>query len=62
MEKEIMVDGVGVELESSIPFLLSCCDCGLTHKCVIVSQDGEPVGFAVERVDTREDTKPSDKQ
>lgn len=46
---EVMVDGEGIELESGKPFSFACCDCGLTHRCVIVSEDGKPVGFAVER-------------
>jgi hypothetical protein len=46
---EVMVDGEGVSLESNKPFSFTCCDCGLTHRCVIVSEDGKPVGFAIER-------------
>lgn len=46
---EVMVDGEGVSLESNKPFGFTCCDCGLTHRCVIVSEDGKPVGFAIER-------------
>lgn len=46
---EVMVDGDGVSLESNKPFGFTCCDCGLTHRCVIVSEDGKPVGFAIER-------------
>lgn len=46
---EVMIDGEGVSLESGKPFGFTCCDCGLTHRCVIVSGDGKPVGFAVER-------------
>lgn len=46
---EVMEDGKGIELKSAEPFTFTCCDCGLTHRCVIVSEDGRPVGFAVER-------------
>jgi hypothetical protein len=46
---EVMVDREGVSLESGKPFGFTCCDCGLTHRCVIVSEDGKPVGFAIER-------------
>jgi hypothetical protein len=46
---KVMTDGEGVALESNKPFSFTCCDCGLTHRCVIVSEDGKPVGFAVER-------------
>jgi hypothetical protein len=46
---EVLTDGEGVALESNKPFGFTCCDCGLTHRFVIVSEDGKPVGFAVER-------------
>lgn len=46
---EQMIDGEGITLESNKPFEFICCDCGLVHRCVIVSEDGKPVGFAIER-------------
>ena len=50
MKTEQLIDCEGVALESEKPFAFSCCDCGLTHHMVIVSEDGKPVGFAVKRV------------
>jgi hypothetical protein len=49
-EAEQLYDCEGITLESSKPFAFQCCDCGLTHHMVIVSEDGKPVGFAVKRV------------
>lgn len=46
---EQLYDCEGISLESNKPFAFTCCDCGLTHHMVIVSEDGEPVGFAVKR-------------
>ena len=45
-----LADCEGITLESNKPFAFKCCDCGLVHHMVIVSEDGRPVGFAVERV------------
>ena len=50
MKTEQLYDCEGITLESNIPFEFKCCDCGLTHQMVIVSEDGKPVGFAVKRV------------
>lgn len=50
MKTEQLIDCEGITLESNKPFAFSCCDCGLTHHMVIVSEDGKPVGFAVKRV------------
>ncbi|MFY2608945.1 hypothetical protein [Achromobacter ruhlandii] len=49
-EFHTLTDGEGVELESNVPFRFACCDCGLVHDMVIVSEDGKPVGFALKRV------------
>ncbi|WYX08178.1 hypothetical protein WJ973_23865 [Achromobacter xylosoxidans] len=49
-EFHTLTDGEGVELESNVPFRFACCDCGLVHDMVIVSEDGKPVGFAIKRV------------
>lgn len=48
-EEHVLTDREGVELKSGEPFLFRCCDCSLVHRVVIVSQDGKPVGFAVQR-------------
>ena len=42
-------DCEGIALQSNKPFNFACCDCGLVHRVVIVSEDGKPVGFAVKR-------------
>jgi hypothetical protein len=58
MKTEQLIDCEGITLESNKPFAFSCCDCGLTHHMVIVSEDGKPVGFAVKRIELQvaEDT------
>ena len=48
-----LYDCEGITLESNKPFAFTCCDCGLTHHMVIVSEDGKPVGFAVKRLTPR---------
>lgn len=53
IKTEQMYDREGVTLESAKPFEFVCCDCGLTHRMVIASEDGKPVGFAVERDQAR---------
>jgi hypothetical protein len=49
-----LTDCEGITLESNVPFAFKCCDCGLTHHMVVVSEDGKPIGFAVKRVDGQE--------
>jgi hypothetical protein len=39
----------GTSVKSGSPFLLACCDCGLVHKVVLVSEDEKPVGVAMKR-------------
>lgn len=53
MKTEQLIDCEGITLESTKPFEFICCDCGLKHHMVIVSEDGKPVGFAVKRMDER---------
>lgn len=50
MKTEQLIDCEGITLESAKPFAFTCCDCGLTHHMIIVSEDDKPVGFAVKRV------------
>lgn len=50
MKTQQLYDCEGITLESNKPFAFQCCDCGLTHHMVIVSEDGKPVGFAVKRI------------
>jgi hypothetical protein len=42
----------GTTVKSGSPFLLACCDCGLVHKVVLVSEDEKPVGVAMKRDNT----------
>jgi hypothetical protein len=42
-------DGDGFEVPSGEVYKIACCDCGLIHDFVFVSQDGKPVGIAARR-------------
>ncbi len=42
-------DGEGFEVPSGVRYRIACCDCGLVHDFVFVSQDGKPIGIAAER-------------
>jgi hypothetical protein len=42
-------DGEGFEVPSSQIYRIACCDCGLVHDFVFVSQDGNPIGIAAKR-------------
>ncbi len=42
-------DGKGFEIPSGEVQLFTCCDCGLVHDIVFVSQDGKPIGIATKR-------------
>lgn len=42
-------DGEGFEVPSGEVYLLACCDCGLVHDFVFVSEDGKPIGVAARR-------------
>lgn len=64
---QTLKDCEGVAIDSGEPFRFACCDCGLVHNVVIVSQDNKPVGFAVKRdkqatVDRRKTMKPNLKE
>lgn len=39
----------GTTVKSAEPLLLACCDCGLVHKVVLVSEDQKPIGLAMKR-------------
>lgn len=47
---EQIIDGEGFTLESQEVFKLKCCSCGLVHKMVLVSEDDNPIGVAMERI------------
>ncbi len=42
-------DNEGFEVPSGEVYRIACCDCGLVHDFVFVSQDGLPVGIAARR-------------
>lgn len=44
-----MVDGEGITIKSNEIFLFKCCDCGLTHRMVIATEEDQELGFAIER-------------
>lgn len=37
------------EIPSNVIYRLACCDCGLVHDMVFVSEDGKPIGVAAKR-------------
>lgn len=43
------LDEEGWEEPSGKVFRWACCDCGLVHDLVFVSNDGKPIGVAVRR-------------
>ena len=42
-------DEEGFEVPSGEIYRIACCDCGLIHDFVFISQDGKPIGVAVKR-------------
>ena len=42
-------DGEGFEVPSGEIYRIACCDCGLVHDFVFVSEDGKPIGIAAQR-------------
>lgn len=42
-------DGEGFTVPSGEVYRIACCDCGLVHDFVFVSEDGTPVGIAAKR-------------
>jgi hypothetical protein len=42
-------DGEGFEVPSGTLYRIACCDCGLVHDFVFVSQDRKPIGIAAHR-------------
>jgi hypothetical protein len=43
------VDNEGFEVPSGQIYRLACCDCGLTHDFVFVSENNTPIGIAARR-------------
>lgn len=42
-------DGEGFIVPSGEIYRIACCDCGLVHDFVFVSEDGQPIGVAAQR-------------
>jgi hypothetical protein len=42
-------DGEGFVVPSETIYKIACCDCGLVHDFVFVSEDGKPIGIAAKR-------------
>lgn len=42
-------DGEGFEVPSGTLYRIACCDCGLVHDFVFVSEDSKPIGIASRR-------------
>lgn len=42
-------DGEGFAVPSGELYRIACCDCGLVHDFVFVSEDGKPIGIAARR-------------
>jgi hypothetical protein len=40
-------DNESFEVTSGVIYKIACCDCGLVHDFVFVSEDGKPIGIAV---------------
>lgn len=43
------LDGEGFTINSGELTRIACCDCGLVHDMVLVSEDGKPIGVAAKR-------------
>lgn len=42
-------DEEGFEVPSGTLYRIGCCDCGLVHDFIFVSEDGKPIGIAARR-------------
>ena len=42
-------DGEGFSVPSGEVYRIACCDCGLVHDFVFVSEDGKDIGIAARR-------------
>lgn len=43
------IDGEGFLVPCAEVYRIACCDCGLVHDFVFVSEDGRPIGVAAKR-------------
>ena len=49
MKYKSRTDGEGFVVPHSTIYRIACCDCGLVHDFVFVSEDGKPMGVAAKR-------------
>lgn len=42
-------DDEGFEVPNGQIYRIACCDCGLVHDFVFISEDGKPIGVAARR-------------
>lgn len=49
MKYKQRIDGEGFSVLSGEIHRISCCDCGLVHDFVFISEDGKPIGIAAKR-------------
>jgi hypothetical protein len=42
-------DGEGFEVPVGEIYRMACCDCGLVHDFVFISEDSKPIGVAAQR-------------
>jgi len=42
-------DGEGFSVPSGTIYKIACCDCGLVHDFVFISEDGKEIGIAARR-------------
>ena len=42
-------DGEGFTIPVGEIYRMACCDCGLVHDMVFISEDGKPIGAAARR-------------
>lgn len=43
------IDHEGFAVPSGEVYKIACCDCGLVHDFVFISEDGKPIGIAARR-------------
>ena len=49
IEYKIREDGEGFTIPNGELYRIACCDCGLVHDFVFVSNDGKEIGVAAKR-------------
>ena len=46
---EQLIDSVPITMKSNEIFRFKCCNCGLTHKMVITTEEQQEIGFVVQQ-------------